>query len=232
MNRQWRSSLRGLPALLLTRHIRPVQCVRAYGGVESIRPPTFGIPRPGPLTRTPQTATHTPAHTPPAPIGRSRRDEEITARFITLVDDAGKVFERTRLTDALRRLDRTKYFLIEVDPTAKPNPVCRMFDKKAVFEKQKASKKKQVTPESILKEITFGWNVSPHDMEHKLGRAIQFLEKGNKVKVEIVNKKGQQRPDSQAQQKLIQQVTEQLNGFRLSKPTAIVSGVCHMQFEK
>ncbi|OAD07950.1 hypothetical protein MUCCIDRAFT_154798, partial [Mucor lusitanicus CBS 277.49] len=95
-----------------------------------------------------------------SPSGRSRRDEEISSRFITFVNEQGQVKERCRVKDVLMEFDRSRYFLIEVDPTVKP-PVCRLFDKKSLFEKEKLSKKKkQTSPESVLKEIVFGWNVS------------------------------------------------------------------------
>ncbi|KAI9033928.1 hypothetical protein CLU79DRAFT_726338, partial [Phycomyces nitens] len=227
MNRQWMQSLCVCVRTRTIERVIPAQVsLRAYGGLSSPRPPMNGLlkPRPPPTIR--------PA-VPVAPTGRLRRDEEITARFITLVDEKGEVHDRIRLSDALHQFDRSSYFLIEVDPSAKPNPVCRMFDKKAIFEKQKASKKKkQTAPESVLKEIAFGWNVSPHDMDHKLGRASQFLEKGNKVKVEIVSKKGQKRPDAAEQQKVIDQVTAHLSDFRVTKPAVFAHGACQIQFEK
>ncbi|KAI8972662.1 hypothetical protein BDB01DRAFT_690548, partial [Pilobolus umbonatus] len=135
------------------------------------------------------------------------RDEEISSRFITFVDEEGEVHTRCRLNDVLQEFDRSKYFLVEVDPNAKPNPVCRLFDKKALFEKEKQNKKKkQTAPESILKEVMFGWNVSAHDMEHKLNKACQFLDKGNKVKIDIVYKKGQKRVDKETQDEVVSTV--------------------------
>ncbi|KAL0090683.1 hypothetical protein J3Q64DRAFT_1706635 [Phycomyces blakesleeanus] len=227
MNRQWMQSLCVcVRTHILERTVSNQTPLRAYGGLSSVRPPMGGFLKPRP-------PLPTRSATPIAPTDRLRRDEEITARFITLVDEKGQVHERIRLADALRRFDRSSYFLIEVDPSAEPNPVCRMFDKKAIFEKQKASKKKkQTTPESVLKEVSFGWNVSLHDMDHKLGRASQFLEKGNKVKVEIVSKKGQQRLDPKEQQKVIDQVISHLSAFRVTKPAAFSNGACQIQFEK
>ncbi|KAI9302628.1 translation initiation factor IF-3, C-terminal domain-containing protein [Cunninghamella echinulata] len=133
---------------------------------------------------------------------------------------------------ALQEFDRSLYFLIEVDPTSHP-PVCRLFEKKQLFEKEKANKKKKKTntPEQITKEINFGWNVSLHDMGHKLTKAIQFLEKGNKVKIEILHKKGQQRVDKDTQQEVIDQVQQQLKDFKLSKPPTRSGSNCMMQFE-
>ncbi|KAG2222591.1 hypothetical protein INT45_008710 [Circinella minor] len=166
-------------------------------------------------------------------MSRPRRDEEITSRFITFIDDKGQVLEqRARLDDVLHSFDRSQYFLMEVQPGK--TPVCRLFDKKAMFEKQKQKKKtKQTNPEAVVKEIVFGWNVSEHDMEHKLGRAKQFLEKGNKVKIEITTKKGQQRLDKQEKIQVIERVAEHLNDYKSTKKADFIQGGnCVLQYEK
>ncbi|CAO3631538.1 unnamed protein product [Cunninghamella echinulata] len=74
--------------------------------------------------------------------GRPKRDEEITSRLITFVDENGTVHQRKKLSMALQEFDRSLYFLIEVDPTSHP-PVCRLFEKKQLFEKEKANKKRK-----------------------------------------------------------------------------------------
>ncbi|KAG2214352.1 hypothetical protein INT47_000908 [Mucor saturninus] len=166
------------------------------------------------------------------PGSRSRRDEEISSRFVTFVDEQGQVHNRVRVSDVLNEFDRSKYFLVEVDPLAKP-PVCRLLDKKALFEKEKQSKKKkQTAPESVLKEIVFGWNVSDHDMEHKLNKAIQFLDKGNKVKLDIVYKRGQKRVDKETQQQVIATVSSLMEDYKIAKPPAFNGNNCSMQFER
>lgn len=164
--------------------------------------------------------------------GRARRDEEITSRWITFVDDSGQVHQRQRLDSVLQEFDRSLYFLVEVDPMSRP-PVCRLFEKKQLFDKQKASKKKKTTTsDQVTKEIVFGWNVSPHDMGHKLGKAMQFLDKGNKVKVDIVYKRGQIRVDKDTQQSVIQQVKALLESYKVAKAPTISGSNCTMTFEQ
>ena len=188
------------------------------------------------LTRSFTNTTHllqAPNSTSNKGMSRPRRDEEITSRFITFIDDKGQVLEqRARLDDVLHKFDRSQYFLMEVQPGK--IPVCRLFDKKAMFEKQKQKKKaKQTNPEAVVKEIVFGWNVSEHDMEHKLGRAKQFLEKGNKVKIEITTKKGQQRLDKQEKAQVVERVAEHLSDYKSTKKAAFIQGGnCVLQYEK
>ncbi|CDS10012.1 hypothetical protein LRAMOSA02689 [Lichtheimia ramosa] len=167
------------------------------------------------------------------PMDRPPRDGEITARFITYVDAEGQVIQqRAPLEQVLRQYDSSKYFLVQVGGGS--TPVCRLFEKKAMFERQKAKKKnKQVrTPESIVKEIVLGWNVSAHDMDHKLRHAKQFLEKGNKVKIEIVNKKGQVRLTRDEQKEYVDRIMDQLTEYKPTKPPAYSGGTCIVQFEK
>jgi translation initiation factor IF-3 len=167
-------------------------------------------------------------------LGRQRRDEEITARFITLVDETGQVHRDIRLKQALSNLDRQSFFLVEVDPQAEPHPVCRITPKKAIFEKTKAAKRQNIArPEAVLKEVTFGWNVSPHDMGHKLSKAEQFLTKGNKVRIEVVAKKGQQRLPRDAQEAVVEKIVAQLKPFSkaMKNPSFVQGQTCIIVFE-
>ncbi len=74
--------------------------------------------------------------------------------------------------------------LVEVAPHAQP-PVCRIVDfGKFRYELAKQDKdKKQNT--SKLKEIKFRVNIDEHDYLTKLRRGEQFLDKGNKLKVQL-----------------------------------------------
>lgn len=164
-------------------------------------------------------------------MDRPRRDEEIVSRYITFVNAEGEVQRRVPVKRVLDSIDRNQYFLIEVDPNANP-PVCRLFDKKLMFAKQKQQKKnKTAKPGGTEKEIQFAWNVSDHDMQHKLGKARQLLEKGNKVKIEIVTKKGQIRPSQPDQQEVIQRVANHLDGFKAKKP-AFSGGMCAILYSQ
>ncbi|KAL1926052.1 hypothetical protein VTP01DRAFT_7145 [Rhizomucor pusillus] len=166
-------------------------------------------------------------------VDRPPRDEEITAKFIKLIDEKGElVHEKARTEDVLRTIDRNQFFLVQVDPRS-AIPTCRLFDKKQLFEKQKAAKKnKNANPAKVTKEIMFGWNVSPHDMEHKLAKAKEFLEKGNKVMVEIVHKKGQLRPSRDEEKQLIERVSKHLDSYKLVKGPLFAKGMCTLQFQK
>jgi translation initiation factor IF-3 len=76
--------------------------------------------------------------------------------------------------------------LVEVSPNANP-PVCKIMDfGKYRFEqskKIKESKKKQKTV--LLKEVRLRPKIEEHDYQTKLRQTINFLSKGNKVKITL-----------------------------------------------
>ncbi len=89
-----------------------------------------------------------------------------------------------KLQDALRKAQGIGLDLVEVAPNANP-PVCRIVDfGKFRYELAKQEKdKKQNT--SKLKELKFRVNIDEHDYLTKIRRGEQFLDKGNKLKVQL-----------------------------------------------
>lgn len=86
--------------------------------------------------------------------------------------------------DALRHAQSLGLDLVEVAPTATP-PVCRIVDYgKFKYETSKHEKEKRGSSHK-LKEIKFRVNIDQHDYLTKLRHAEEFLEKGNKVRVQL-----------------------------------------------
>ncbi len=89
-----------------------------------------------------------------------------------------------RLQDALRKAQSLGLDLVEVAPNAKP-PVCRIVDfGKFRYELAKQEKDKKHNT-SKLKEVKFRVNIDEHDYLTKIRRAEGFLDKGNKLKVQL-----------------------------------------------
>ena len=76
--------------------------------------------------------------------------------------------------------------LVEIAPTVKP-PVCKITDygkyKYQQAKKEQQQKAKQKTIE--VKGIRIGLSTSSHDSEYKAKQAGEFLEEGNKVRIEM-----------------------------------------------
>ena len=89
-----------------------------------------------------------------------------------------------KLSDAIRRAQEMGLDLVEIAANANP-PVCRIVDfGKFKYEASKQEKEKKNTG-SKLKEIKFRVNCAEHDYETKLRHAEEFLDKGNKVRVQL-----------------------------------------------
>ena len=89
-----------------------------------------------------------------------------------------------KLSDALKRAQGLGLDLVEVAPNANP-PVCRIVDfGKFRYALSKQEKDKKNTG-SKLKEIKFRVNIDEHDYMTKLRHAEEFLDKGNKLKIQL-----------------------------------------------
>lgn len=88
------------------------------------------------------------------------------------------------LTTALSQAREVGLDLVEVSPTAEP-PVCRIMDYgKHLYEQKrkfKEGRKKSHQHAGSLKEIRLRPETDTHDLEIKLKKAHEFLEKGHKV---------------------------------------------------
>lgn len=76
-----------------------------------------------------------------------------------------------------------------VQVTEKANPtVCKITDygKYLYWEKKKEKEKKSTGSAGEMKGIRLRFAMSPHDMEVRAKSAINFLNKGHKVKIELV----------------------------------------------
>ncbi len=88
------------------------------------------------------------------------------------------------MPDALRHAKNLGLDLVEVAPNANP-PVCRIVDfGKYRYElaKQEKDKKSQSTK---LKEVKFRVNIDEHDYMTKIRHCESFLDKANKVRVQL-----------------------------------------------
>ncbi len=89
-----------------------------------------------------------------------------------------------KLSDALRKAQSLGLDLVEVAPTANP-PVCKIVDfGKFRYDISKQEKEKKSSG-TKLKEIKFRVNIDEHDYLTKIRHGEQFLDKGNKVRVQL-----------------------------------------------
>jgi translation initiation factor IF-3 len=134
-----------------------------------------------------------PLPKPPAPttcsiaiqLQQIRVNNRIRAREVrVIIGSTGQQLGVMKLSDALRQAQSMGLDLVEVAAQAQP-PVCRIVDYgKFKYEVAKHDKEKK-NAGSKLKEIKFRVNVAGHDYETKLRHAEEFLDKGNKVRIQL-----------------------------------------------
>src|ERR1700751_3176103 len=116
-----------------------------------------------------------------------------------------------KLSDALREAQGRGLDLVEVAPTANP-PVCKIVALgKFRYDLSKHDKDKKPTA-SKLKEIKFRVNIDDHDYLTKIRHGEEFLERGNKVRVQL-QFRGREMAHQEFGMQLMQKVRDDLSGM-------------------
>lgn len=117
---------------------------------------------------------------------RTRRNDEITAPKLRVIDAEGAQKGIMSLPEALQFAKELSLDLVEVSPNAEP-PVCRVMDYgKFLFEEnKKAHLAKRKQKQIQVKEIKFRPGTDDGDYKVKLRKLINFLEGGDKTKVTL-----------------------------------------------
>ena len=114
-------------------------------------------------------------------------NERIRITPIRLVNQDGEMVGETATSDALRMASEIDLDLVEVSPDARP-PVCRIMDYgKAHYErhkKQSGGPKRHRTQQ--LKQIRLRAKTGQHDIDFKVNKARAFLDRKDKVKVNVL----------------------------------------------
>src|SRR5438477_1709285 len=116
-----------------------------------------------------------------------------------------------KLSDALRKAQGLGLDLVEIAPTANP-PVCKIIDfGKFRYDISKHTKDKK-SASSRLKEIKFRVNIDEHDYLTKIRHGEEFLDRGNKVRVQL-QFRGREMAHQEFGMQLVQKVRGDLSGM-------------------
>jgi translation initiation factor IF-3 len=117
---------------------------------------------------------------------KPRKNYQIKAAQVRLINSDGTNFGVVSLQEALNRAKEENFDLIEINPKAAP-PVCKIGDygKMLYEEKKKQSEEKKKQKQQELKEISFRPNTDTGDLNHKMEQAKGFLLDGDKVKFTV-----------------------------------------------
>lgn len=117
---------------------------------------------------------------------RVRRNEEIEATEVRVIDAEGEQAGVMPLRRGIELAKSVGLDLVEVSPNAEP-PVCRVMDfGKYLFEQnKKAQTSKRKQKQVHVKEIKFRPGTEEGDYKIKLRKLIEFLEYGDKTKITL-----------------------------------------------
>jgi translation initiation factor IF-3 len=161
-----------------------------------------------------------PANTDPKK-SRLPRDDEITAWSVTVVDADQKLSE-PRLTSAvLESFDHKTHSLVVVVPGEEGvPPICKIVNKKKEWAAAKAKKRQQSSGGAApSKTLELNWAIEHGDLQHRLQRMRDFLEKGFKLEIVLAPKRRGRQATAEEAQGLLSRIREVVNevGARESK---------------
>jgi len=118
-----------------------------------------------------------------------RINYQINAPFVFLISETNEQIGKTPISKALARAKEFGMDLVEVNP--KPEfPVVKIMNYgQFKYEKEKKAHKQKVQQKRVeTKGIRLSMRISSHDFNFRINQAIKFLEKGNKLKIELILK--------------------------------------------
>lgn len=126
----------------------------------------------------------------PSPPSGPIMNEKIPSRMIQINED-GALTDPVPLQNVLNQMDKAQFVLLQVaEATPERHAICKMVTK-AYMKEKKAQNKKAVKAAAVpMKRIELNWGIDPHDLQHRLGQLESFLDKGKRVELVLLRKKG------------------------------------------
>jgi translation initiation factor IF-3 len=149
-----------------------------------------------------------------------RVNEQIRLSPLVVIDEEGKPLGVMERDAALRLADERELDLVEVAANVRP-PVCRLMDYSKY--KYRQSKKKQKGHSLAMKEIRLRPKTDEHDLEVKIRKARELLEKGHKVLINLLFR-GREIAHLDLAQKSMQLVVERLGDVAKVETPARLAG--------
>ena len=122
----------------------------------------------------------------PETTKKPRANLQIKALQLRIIDEKGAQLGVMETSAALKLAHEKNLDLIEISPNANP-PVAKIVDfGKYLYQQEKSGKKKQKkSANQETKVVRVGLKTGEHDLQVKAALVDKFLEKNNKVRIEI-----------------------------------------------
>lgn len=113
-------------------------------------------------------------------------NDRIRALEVRVIDENEKMLGVMTIQDALALAATKELDLVEVSPLAKP-PVCRILDNgQFKYQKEKEARRQKAQSKEVeIKVIRLSVRIGDHDMEVRQNQAAKFLDRGDKVKIDL-----------------------------------------------
>jgi translation initiation factor IF-3 len=115
------------------------------------------------------------------------RNEGITVPEVRVVDAEGKYLGVMPTADALRLVREKESDLVEINPKSE-SPVAQIIEfSHFKYQKEKEARKQKANAHtSEVKGIRLSVRIGDHDLDIRLAQAEKFLDRGDKVRAEII----------------------------------------------
>jgi translation initiation factor IF-3 len=157
-------------------------------------------------------------------ISELRVNGAIRAKEVRVVAPDGEQIGVKKINEALWLAEQLDLDLVEVAPNARP-PVCRLMDygryKYEQSVKQREARKKQTR--TTIKELRMRVRIGEHDFEITERKAREFLEDGDKVKVNI-RFRGRERERPDFGRDLLNRLADELSEYGAMEQTPKLEG--------
>lgn len=116
-------------------------------------------------------------------------NEQIRAAQVFLIDESGENIGVVSIGEALQKAREAELDLVEVNPQGE-SPVCKIMDYgQFKYEKEKKAHKQKIAQKKVdTKGIRLSVRISKNDLDMRVNQAFKFLEKGHKLKLEMILK--------------------------------------------
>ena len=116
-----------------------------------------------------------------------RANERIRVPEVRVIDEQGEALGVIATEKALQIAREREMDLVEVSPKAQP-PVCKILDYGAFkYQKEKEMRSQKAKAKKVeVKGIRLSVKMGSHDLEVRLKKAAEFLNAGQKIKIEMI----------------------------------------------
>ncbi|KAK3499957.1 uncharacterized protein B0T23DRAFT_371130 [Neurospora hispaniola] len=143
------------------------------------------------------------------------RDLAIKEPWVYLRGLDGRLTEKQRPADIINRLDRIRYSLAMVWAPPKPTPgepepekdenlpdwpVCVIVDRRAEAAALQAKAKEERRKQVSKKELEINWAIAAHDLGFRTRQLQNFLRKGHRVEIMLLQKKDKKQKKTATQE--------------------------------